>query len=246
MLRARLEVWTMRVGALTEDDAGRWTNLLDETETAAARRFVFARHRIQYVAAHALARVALGVTASVDPAAWRWTAGPHGKPAARLGGAPAAMSFNLSHAEGVVGVAVLARDGADVGFDIEPFGRTVDLGVADRYFRPEEVAWLASLPADERPRGFMRLWTLKEAFIKATGEGLSRDLASFWFETAPPRLHFASASTAPHGDWCFEQRVIDGNFVAAAGARAAPGETTEQAWTEVDAAALQAAADRRR
>jgi len=246
MPRARLEVWTMRVGALTEDDTGCWTDLLDETETTAARRFVFARHRLQYIAAHVLTRVALGVAASVAPAAWRWTAGPHGKPAAWLGGAPAAVSFNLSHAEGIVGVAVLARADADVGFDIEPFDRTVDLGVADRYFRPEEVAWLAGLPAVERPRGFMRLWTLKEAFIKATGEGLSRDLASFWFETTPPRLHFATAGTAAHGDWHFEQRVLDGDFVAAAGARAAAGEPAEQAWTEIDAAALQAAADRRR
>lgn len=235
----------MRVGALTEDEAGRWTDLLDGAEKAAAQRFVFPRHRIQYVAAHALTRVALAEVLSADPSAWRWTLGAHGKPSAHLGSVPAAVSFNLSHAEGVVGVAVLARRDAEVGFDIEPLDRVVDLGVADRYFRPEETAWLAGLPAQDRPRGFMRLWTLKEAFIKATGEGLSRDLASFWFETLPPRLHFASAPAS--GEWCFEQRVLAGGFVAAAGARAEPDGTVDQVWTEIDPGVLQAAAaDRRR
>ncbi len=234
----------MPIGVLTADDVAPWTNLLDEAEKATAARFAFARHRIQYIAAHALVRVALGRAASVDPAVWRWTPGVHGKPVARLDGAPAPVSFNLSHAEGAVGVAVLAEADADVGFDIEPFDRKVDLDVADRYFRPEEVAWLAGLPLAERPRGFMRLWTLKEAFIKATGEGLSRDLASFWFETAPPRLHFAAAGCGSDDGWRFEQHILDG-FVAAAGVRSASAGTVEQEWTEIDAAALQAAARRR-
>ena len=38
--------------------------------------------------------------------------------------------------------------------------------------------------------GFLRLWTLKEAFIKATGKGLTQDLAAFWFVPFPPRIHF--------------------------------------------------------
>ncbi|MBS0538080.1 MAG: 4'-phosphopantetheinyl transferase superfamily protein [Proteobacteria bacterium] len=226
----------MQIGALTEQEVGRWAGLLDADETARAQRFVFPRHRIQYVAAHALTRKALGHAMGVDPAAWRWAVGEHGKPSAQLGGAPAAVSFNLSHAEGVVGVAVLAQAGADVGFDIEPLDRVVDLAVADRYFRAEETAWLAGLPAGERRRGFMRLWTLKEAFIKATGEGLSRDLSSFWFEIEPVQLHLGDGS--PESAWHFEQRVLAGGFVAAAGARTLSGGTVPQVWTEIDPAAL--------
>ena len=230
----------MRTEALGEADAARWSGVLDDIEKAAAARFVFARHRLQYVAAHALARAVLASAASVDPASWQWVAGAHGKPAAWRDGVPAPLAFNISHAEGMVGVAVLARAGAELGFDLEPFDRTVDLAVAKRYFRPEEVAWLDSLAAAERPRGFMRLWTLKEAFIKATGEGLSRDLASFWFETAPPRIHFAvpaDGSTAgPAGEWSFEQRVLDGGFVAACGVREGSDGPPERAWIDVDPA----------
>lgn len=238
MLHARLTVWTMRVADLGESDVTRWTDLLDDEEKAAAARFAFAKHRVQYVSAHALARIALGTAVSVDPGAWRWTAGEHGKPAAMLAGQPAAVSFNISHTEGMVGVAVFARAGADVGLDVEKFDRIAALDIADRYFRPEETAWLMSLKAAERPRGFMRLWTLKEAFIKATGEGLSRDLASFWFETEPPRLHFADANSAAEDGWRFEQRVLTGDFVAAAGMKGRPAEAIEQVWSEIDAAEL--------
>lgn len=243
MPRPSVQVWTMRVGVLTAADTAGWMELLDGTEKRAAARFAFPRHRIQYVGAHALTRIALGAAVSVDPADWQWMAGPHGKPAALLAGAPAPVSFNISHAEGVVGVAVLAAGDAELGFDVEPFDRTVDLGVADRYFRPEEVAWLASLEEVERRHGFMRLWTLKEAFIKATGEGLSRDLASFWFEMAPPRLRFASSDDRSGDDWKFEQKILDGGFVAAVGLRTDPGKDMTFAWREVDPAILQ---DRRR
>lgn len=226
----------MRVGELGESDTARWLEVLDQTERERAGRFVFPRHRVQYVAAHALTRAALSHVASVPSDAWHFEAEPNGKPVAWCDGRPAPLSFNLSHSEGIVGVAVLPRPDASVGFDLEPLGRKVDLDVADRYFRPEEVTWLASLAAAERSQGFLRLWTLKEAFIKATGEGLSRDLDSFWFETAPPRLHLVAPADPPETGWCFEQRVLAGDFVAAVGARIAGDEPMGQAWREVDPA----------
>jgi 4'-phosphopantetheinyl transferase len=160
--------------------------------------------------------LALGWALSVPPASFGFVEGPNGKPLAQSAGQPAPVSFNLSHANGMVGVAVLAHPGVPVGFDLERFERRIDLGVADRYFRPEEVNWLMSLTADERLRGFLRLWTLKEALIKATGEGLSRELDSFWFEVFPPHLHFVPTD-GTEGGWRFEQQVVDDTFVAAAG-----------------------------
>ena len=211
-----LEVWLLRVDSLTEGDVAPLLPLLDAGETARMARFVHARNRIEYAAAHALSRLALGRALSVPPASLGFIEGSNGKPSAQSAGQPAPVSFNLSHTNGMVGVAVLAHPGVPVGFDLERFERRIDLGVADRYFRPEEVNWLMSLAADERPRGFLRLWTLKEALIKATGEGLSRELDSFWFEVFPPRLHFVPTD-GTEGDWHFEQRVVDDTFVAAAG-----------------------------
>jgi 4'-phosphopantetheinyl transferase len=128
---------------------------------------------------------------------------------------------------------VLAQPDVPVGFDLERFDRRIELEIADRYFRPEEVSWLMGLPPSERPRGFLRLWTLKEALIKATGEGLSRELDSFWFDVFPPRLHFVLGDE-PEEHWRFEQRIIDDAFVAAAGLRLAGGLGWSPMWRVVD------------
>jgi 4'-phosphopantetheinyl transferase len=232
-----LQIWLLRVDALTEGDVAPLLAMLDEDEKARQKRFVHARNRIEYAGAHGLTRLALGAALSVAPASLAFIEGPNGKPSAQWGGQPAPVSFNLSHANGMVGVAVLGHADVPVGFDLERFDRKIELELADRYFRPEEVKWLASLAADERPRGFLRLWTLKEALIKATGEGLSRELDSFWFEVFPPRLHYASSAESAD-DWRFEQRIIEESFVAAAGLRLTGGSDGSPTWRVVDARKL--------
>lgn len=233
----RLRVWTLRVDGTEEPATAQWRSLLDATEQARADRFVFARHRVEYIAAHALLRSALtSIVAGADATAWRLVGGENGKPVAWLGDHPAPVSFNLSHTEGMVGVAAMTCPERDVGFDLEALHRKVTLDIADHYFRPEEIAWLRSLPEPNRSNGFLRLWTLKEAFIKATGKGLSQDLAAFWFDLPPPRIHFTAALPEREEDWHFEQRVIAGSFLAAVGVRRPGGAAPLQAtWTEVSA-----------
>ena len=234
-----VRVWTMRLDGVGERHAAPWLRILDDAERARAARFVFPKHRVQFIAAHALARAALSSVANTPVDAWSFVDGEHGKPAARLGVTTGPVftdpvSFNISHTEGMVGIAAMAHPNRDVGFDIERIGRTVTLSIADRYFRPEEVGWLRSMPQSVQPAAFLQLWTLKEAFIKATGKGLSQDLAAFWFETSPPRIHFTPMLPGRSAEWLFEQRVIDGTFIAAAGVRKLAEEALEIRWTAID------------
>src|SRR5207244_5059746 len=117
-------------------------------------------------------RAALAELAGQPPAAWRFVADAHGKPSAWLDDHAAAISFNLSHTEGMAGIAAVARPDRALGFDIEPLVRKADLGVADRFFCPQEVAWLEALAEPQRPIGFLRVLTLMEAFFNATGKVL--------------------------------------------------------------------------
>ena len=228
-----LDVWLLRVDRLSEADLVPVLPVLDSDERAQMGRFHHARNRVEYGAAHALTRLVLAQALSAQPLSLSFVAGVNGKPRVHRNGQPGPISFNLSHAKGMVGVAVLAQPDVPVGFDLECFDRRIDLDVADRYFRPEEVNWLSGLAPDERPRGFLQLWTLKEALIKATGEGLSRELDTFWFEVFPPRLHFVPID-GTEGDWHFEQRVVDDMFVAAAGLRLPDGSDFSLVWRVVD------------
>nr|WP_294543388.1 4'-phosphopantetheinyl transferase superfamily protein [uncultured Rhodopila sp.] len=232
----------MRVEATGTADAERWQTVLDATEQARAARFVFNRHRMIYIAAHALLRSVLcQVVAGTKPADWRLVAGQNGEPEAWLADRPGPLSFNLSHTGGMVGLATVASRDEALGFDLEALDRRINLDIASHYFCAEEVMWLHRLPPADRPEGFLRLWTLKEAFIKATGEGLARDLASFWFEPELPRIHFEPHDEDAAGDWQFEQRVTDGGFIASAGIRRRDRLPVTFEWKEIAASGFQPA-----
>ena len=234
-----VRVWTMATEGLNEAAAAPWAAVLDASERARAARFVFPHSRVTFIAAHALVRAALAAATGASPAAFGFTAGAHGKPQARLDGRPAGVAFNLSHTEGLVGVAVAPE--LPLGFDIEPMTRRAPLEIARRYFSASETAWLEGLAAPARGEAFFRLWTLKEAFIKATGKGLTQDLASFWFRVDPPAIGFAPELRERAEDWCFAQRVVAGDFVAAIGLRG-EGADIEARWREVEAGGFDPAA----
>lgn len=224
----------MRTDRLDERTVASWLLMLNETEKNRADRFVFARNRVDFIAAHALLRAALSQLYGVPPVAWQFVSGLLGKPSVCLGNEPAQISFNLSHTDGMAGLsACLGADWA-IGFDLEPASRHIDIAVADQFFSPKEVAWLYSLAELERVEGFVRLWTLKEAFIKATGKGLWANLNAFSFDVLPPRIEFSVGLPEYAAEWWFEQRLLDGGFVAAIGLRCATSRSVQTRWKMVD------------
>jgi 4'-phosphopantetheinyl transferase len=93
-----------------------------------------------------------------------------GKPT--LAGHESHLCFNLSHSQGVALYAV-TRDRC-VGVDLEQMRALPDLEqLAKRVFSQRECAVIDSLPPAQKPVAFFKGWTRKEAYLKATGEGLS-------------------------------------------------------------------------
>lgn len=230
-----VRVWTMATAGLDEDAVAPWAAVLDASERSRASRFAFPQSRVTFIAAHALTRAALAAAAGAPPAAFGFAVGAHGKPEPALDGRPADMSCNLSHTGGLVGVAVAPVSGLQLGFDLEPVDRRVPIEVARRCFTDGELAWLEGLPDSGRAEGFFRLWTLKEAFLKATGKGLTEDLRSFWFRVDPPAIGFAPGLAERPQDWCFVQQLVQDGFVAAIGLRG-EGAGIDAVWREVGAA----------
>jgi 4'-phosphopantetheinyl transferase len=230
-----VHVNTMRVETLDEAAVEPWLEALDASERERAAGFVFARDRILFIAAHALLRAVLGQLLGVRPHACRFVNGANGKPVAHLGHQPAPVAFNLSHTQGIVGVAAAARSDWAIGFDLEGESREPSLEIARDQFSQQEVAWLGSLEEHAKSKAFVQLWTLKEAFIKATGVGLSADLKSFWFETCPPKIHFLSTASSERARyWWFDQRTLDGGFIAAIAAGLPCEEPFGLRWTALD------------
>lgn len=174
-----VHVWYRTTGVTgTLDDRDR--DLLSQDERARCARFVFDRDRRDFAAAHALLRASLSHYANVPPAAWTFDARPRGKPFIVSCSGQPALSFNLSHTHGFVACAIAAS--GDVGIDVESIDRSADgPKIAARYYSQAENDWLDACDPRERSIRFIELWTLKEAYIKAIGLGLSHPLNAFGF-----------------------------------------------------------------
>jgi 4'-phosphopantetheinyl transferase len=166
----------------------RWRAMLGRDEVARADQFLFADDRNTFIAAHALARAMLTEVTGLPIVNWRYVTGPFGKPAIAPCCGGDSLCFNISHTRGLAACAVTRDD--ELGLDVEASDRPADLEMASRYFAADEVRAILDAKPAERRRLFCRLWTLKEAFIKATGEGLSRPLDSFAFSLDPIRIVF--------------------------------------------------------
>jgi 4'-phosphopantetheinyl transferase len=95
-----------------------------------------------------------------------------------------------------------------VGVDVENTRREIDtLKLAERYFAPSEAADLRGLAASSRQERFFEYWTLKEAYAKARGMGMSLPFDRFSFELTPgqpPRVSFSPALRDNAENWQFE------------------------------------------
>ena len=162
----RVELWTIPLDA---GDVARLWPELDAEEQARCARFHFERDRRRFTVAHAalnrlLARALGGPRGPL-------LIGAEGKPRLASGN----LQFNLSHS-GERALVALTR-GPELGVDVEEMLPSRDLAaLARRFFAPEEVRFLA--PAFDLA-AFYRVWSRKEAYLKARGDGLTHPLHAF-------------------------------------------------------------------
>lgn len=148
--------------------------LIDDRERERAGRQRRAQDRETLTLAYAMHRLLLAQVLHIPPAAVALGRDDLGCP--RL--ADGALHTSLSHAQDWVAVAIAA--GGPVGIDLEPAARAPELpDIAARICHPSEAAALAGLDAQERAAELLALWVRKEAFLKAEGIGLAREMADF-------------------------------------------------------------------
>lgn len=144
--------------------------LLSPDEQARANRFYFQKDRDRFETARGVLRLILSRYLSVPPQDLQFHYSPTGKPSLADPIEPS-LCFNLSHSEQLALYAVAWRT---VGIDIEQIRSECDYeGIAERFFSPSEQTALSQLGPDLKLQGFFNGWTRKEAFLKATGQGLT-------------------------------------------------------------------------
>jgi 4'-phosphopantetheinyl transferase len=194
-------VGLMRIDRLAPGWRERAEARLDDQERARAARFRVPGARDQFVAARALLRHML--TQQGGARDWRFRAEPAGRLV--LDASAPDFVFSLSHTRGLVACA-LAR-GGEVGVDVEAVAEADDLvALARRSFSAGEAARVVALDGAARADAFFAYWTLKEAYVKARGVGLSADTTAFSFELAEPiAIRFHSGFDDEAARWRFRR-----------------------------------------
>ena len=221
---------------LTNDHVHVWTLALDDRalrepvhellsadERERWLRFRFEKHRAQFALTRATLRRLLASYLSVSPREISFCYSSHGKPGLK----ESALDFNVAHTEGMA-VFAFTR-GRRIGVDIERIRADFWVDeVAERFFSHVERAALRDLPLDKRHAAFFRIWTRKEAYVKARGEGLSHPLDQFDVSLNDDAQLAATRQDASEAQrWRLENLIVGPEFAAAVAVEVTPPPSTQ-------------------
>jgi 4'-phosphopantetheinyl transferase len=122
------------------------------------------------------------------------------------------IDVSLTHTDDLIAVGV-SRNGR-IGVDAEPAGRTMSFDLMQEHVcTPAERVGLERLPEAERSAGLLRLWTLKEAYTKALGQGLRLGFSEFGFGIGSGGLLAPDGTPAARGEWAFSTHQALGRYL---------------------------------
>lgn len=190
---------------------------LSPEERLRSERVMDPERRKQPLLSRALLRHVLSsYVPQVPPGTWTLLPDPRGRPQVVTPYPLAVPVFNVSHSGDVLVIAV-TRSGL-LGVDVERLRpRRYLEALARRHFSASECAWVLAVTPPERVLRFHEIWTLKEAYVKALGLGLSIPLSGFAFDLSVPGvIDWQGPATGDSHHWWFSQAEAENGCVALA------------------------------
>lgn len=210
----RVDVWRVRL-----DQTGKASfpdSILAADEIARADRFHFEKDRLKFVRCRIALRDLLSKYMAIRAGEIRFEYQLGGKPQLSQKQNSRKVEFNVSHSGDIALIAVGAKQ--RLGVDVERIRDGIDTSsLAERFFSARERAGLRALPEKLRLQAFYACWTRKEAFLKATGDGLSFPLADFSVTTDPtgnPELEEIHGDFDPCNKWALADLCVGGGYRA--------------------------------
>lgn len=202
----QVDVWLTDPDAIDAGQLRGYEALMDAAERERRQRFRLPKSRLIYLVARALLRMTLSRYADVEPARWHFETNDYGRPYIAAPEIDRDLRFNLSHTDGLVVLAI--TEGCEIGVDVESIHRQLDTAeIAPTVFEASELSAFRTAPEAQRRDMFFAFWTLKEAYIKARGMGLSLPLDGFAFDIAHahPRVSFNHRCPDDASRWQFRR-----------------------------------------
>jgi len=225
----RIHVWCAGPDELVSDQPC-FAETLSAGERNRAERFQFDRDRDRFIARHGLLRRILGHYLSLDPAGISFIYESRGKPALPVAVGGQTLHFSLSHSDGLVLVAVSGR--CALGVDVERVRPIPESDqIVAKWFSARENAMLSALSAEQKLEAFFNGWTRKEAYLKATGEGIADALPEIEVSLlpgGPARLERIAGDERAAALWSLHSLAPAAGYIGALAVRA--GDLKLNCW----------------
>jgi 4'-phosphopantetheinyl transferase len=199
------------------DVIAKLASLLSSDECQRAERFHRPTDRRRFIAGRGILRKIISAYLALAPGELRFVYNEYGKPFISDDQNRGALSFNLSHSDGMALYSVVR--GRRVGIDIEYMREDfATIEVAERFFSKDEFEALKSTPNDRRTEAFFNCWSRKESYIKAIGMGVSYPLDGFTVSLAPdatPELLKVNADATEAARWKMYEIDVGEGYAAA-------------------------------
>ncbi|MEE9335379.1 MAG: 4'-phosphopantetheinyl transferase superfamily protein [Granulosicoccaceae bacterium] len=225
----QVHVWLMFHDKLQTPPQLATSPLLNEQERLRQQRFVTPELQYRFQCRREMLRRSLTVyRPDIGESDWIFTLNPYGKPQIHPAQSQNQLYFNLSHTNGLTVLAISAYE--ECGIDIENTAvnrPSSYLDIADRFFTEPESEQIKQGSTDAQIQRFFDFWTLKEAYIKAVGKGLSLGLDRFQFAlepASPIAIEFPSPAIDNANTWVFHQETIGEDWRLAIALRAESSE----------------------
>ena len=151
--------------------------VLSDSEKQRAQAYHIQADQNCYVLTHGILRYLLAAYTDLTPQTLHFAEQTHGKPILVKEQGSKSIEFNLSHTREY---AVIAIAQLPIGIDIEYVRNDIKpLALANRFFSQAEYQALSVLPACEQANAFIYAWTIKEAWVKASGKGIANTFKHF-------------------------------------------------------------------
>ncbi len=226
-----VHVWAVSLNQPPEK-VGALEALLAQDELDRAYRFRFDRHRRRFIVGRGVLRSILGSYLGVEPRSLSFSYGDKGKPALAVGWSED-LSFNLSHSSELALYGFGRR--LELGIDVEHLRELPGAqDIAERFFSVPERLALRGVSAESQSDAFFNCWTRKEAYIKATGDGLSMALDSFDVTLVPgepARMLCADGDTRAAARWSMVHLEPAPGYVGALAAPSPRVRVVSRDWT---------------
>lgn len=220
-LDQQLHVWFIRPDLIQDRtilDA--CMRMLSEQERTQCRRFRFPADSHHYLVSHALVRKVLSKYIDISPAEWVFSRSQHGRPEVANPDLPP-IRFNLSHTKGLA--ACVVSISSDCGIDVEKIhARHNPIGVAKRMFSSAEYEYMQQLNGRAQLEYFFIRWTLREAYVKARGIGISfptRKLDFNIVSSSDINVEFHPDIQDDSADWQFQLLPLSAEHITAVAVR---------------------------